>query len=85
MVLWVVIGCSKRSGHGVSFYRIPKIISHRGQRDYELSKKRINGFLAALLMDDLTEKVLENDRICLQHLCLVNHQRRMTIQPQLVT
>ena len=54
MVLCVVIGCSKQSGRGVSFYRIPKIISHRGQRDYELSKKRRNSFLAVLSMDDLT-------------------------------
>jgi len=69
MVLCVVIGCSKRSGRDrdVSFYRIPRIISHRGQRDYELSKKRRNGFLAAISRDDLTEKVLQNDRICSRH------------------
>ena len=44
--------------------RIPKIIIHRGQRDYELSKKRRSGFLAAISRDDLTDKVLLNDRIC---------------------
>ena len=69
MVLCVVIGCSKRSGRDkdVSFYRIPKIITHRGQRDYELTKKRRDGFLAAISRDDLTEKVLENDRVCSRH------------------
>lgn len=69
MVLCVVIGCSKRSGRDrdVSFYRIPKIVTHRGERDYELSKKRRNGFLAAISRDDLTDKVLQNDRICSRH------------------
>ena len=64
-----MIGCTKRSGRdkGVSFYRIPKIITHRGQRDYELSKKRRDGFLAAISLDGLTEKVLVNDRICSRH------------------
>ena len=67
MVLCVVIECSKRSGRDrdVSFYRIPKIISHRGQRDYELSKKRRSGFLAAISRDDLTDKVLLNDEAAL--------------------
>ena len=69
MVLCVVIGCSNRSGRdkGVSFYRIPKIITHRGQRDYELTKKRRDGFLAAISRDGLTEKVLMHDRICSRH------------------
>ena len=66
MVLCVVIGCTKHSGHdkGVSF---PQIITHRGQCDYELSKKRRDGFLAAISRDGLTEKVLVNDRICSRH------------------
>lgn len=69
MVLCVAIGCSKRSGRDkdVSFYRIPKVVTHRGQRDYELTKKRRDGFLAAISREGLTQKVLANDRICSRH------------------
>ena len=54
-----------RSGRdkGVSFYRIPKIITLRGQRDYELTKKRKDGFLAAISRAGLTEELV-NDGIC---------------------
>ena len=50
MVLCVVIGCSKRSGRDkdVSYYRIPVVIRHQSEREYELSKKRRDGFLAAI-------------------------------------
>ena len=36
----VVISCSKRSGcdKDVSFYRIPKVVSHRGKQEYEMTK-----------------------------------------------
>ena len=46
MVLCVVIGCSKRSGRDkdVSFFRIPKVISNRGKREHELTKRRRAGF-----------------------------------------
>ena len=66
----VVIGCSKRSGRDkdVSFYRIPKVITHRGKQEYELTKKRRAGFLAAISRDCLQgSSVLENDRICSRH------------------
>ena len=47
MVLCVVIGCSKRSDRDkdVSFHRIPAVIRHTDKRDFELSKKRKEGFL----------------------------------------
>ena len=62
MVLCVVIGCSKRSGRDkdVSFYRIPKVIAHRGKQEYELTKKRRAGFLAAISRDTKGTSVLEN-------------------------
>ena len=69
MVLCVVIGCSKRSGRDkdVSFYRIPKVIAHRGKQEYELTKKRRAGFLAAISRDTKGTRVLENERICSRH------------------
>ena len=47
MVLCVAIGCSKHSDRDkdVSFHRIPAIIRHTDKRDFELSKKRREGFL----------------------------------------
>ena len=70
MVLCVVIGCSKRSGcdKDVSFYRIPKVVAHRGKQEYELTKKRRAGFLAAIPRGGLQgTRVLEKDRICSRH------------------
>ena len=69
MVLCVVVGCSSRSGRdeGVSFYRIPTVVTTRGSAERELTQKRRDGYLAAISRDDLTEKILPNDRICAKH------------------
>ena len=69
MVLCVVVGCSSRSGRekGVSFYRIPTVVTTRGSAERELTQKRRDGYLAAISRDDLTEKILQNDRICAKH------------------
>ena len=67
MVLCVVIGCLKRSGRerDVAFFRIPKIVTHRGKQEYEMTKKRLAGFLAAISREGLeNRRVLENDRFC---------------------
>ena len=69
MVLCLVFGCSKCSGRDkdVSFFRIPKIIHNKGETVYSLSKKRREGFLAAISRVGLTEKIMKNDRICSRH------------------
>ena len=43
------------------------VIRHQSEQEYELSKKRRDGFLAAISRDDLTEKILINDHICSRH------------------
>ena len=64
MVLCVVIGCSERD-KDVSFHRIPAIIRHSDKRDFELSKKRREGFLLlflekmSILMLSIIEFVLD--------------------------
>lgn len=72
MVLCVVLGCSKRSGRDrdVSFFRIPKVIHNKGKEVQLLSKRRRDGFLAAVSRVGLTEKILNNDRICSRHFVL---------------
>ena len=69
MVLCVVFGCSKHSNRDkdVSFFRIPRIICNKGEQVYTLSKKRRDGFRAAISRVGLTEKILKNDRICSRH------------------
>ncbi len=69
MVLCLVVGCHNRSGRdkGVSFFRVPAILKHRGSQDLELSRKRCNRFFAAVSRKDITESVLSNDRICSRH------------------
>ena len=66
MVLCIVFGRSERSGRDkdVSFFRIPKVITNKGKDLEKLSRKRREGFLAAVRRCDLTEK---NDRICSRH------------------
>ena len=68
MVLCIVPGCSKRSGRDkVSFYRIPKIVSGRGIKKEQLSKRRRAGYLAAIRREGVTDKILNNDRVCSKH------------------
>ena len=64
-----IFGCSKRSGRDkdVSFYRIPKVVSRKGPEILSLSKKRREGYLKAISRVGLTEKILNNDRICSRH------------------
>ena len=52
-------------------YRIPVVIRYQSEQEYELSKKRRDGFLAAISRDDLAEKILRNDRICSRHFIAV--------------
>ena len=66
MVLYVVFGCSKRSGRDKDV-RIPRIICNKGEQVYTLSKKRRDGFKAAISRVFLIEKILKNDRICSRH------------------
>ena len=50
MVLCVLIGCLKCSDwdNNVSFHRIPAVIRHTNKHDFELSKKRREGFFTAI-------------------------------------
>ncbi len=70
MVMCVVVGCSKRSGRDrdVSFFRIPNVVSGKGPQNLlELSKKHRAGYLAAISRIGVTDKILNNDRICSKH------------------
>ena len=51
----------------MSFFRIPKVIYNKGDKVLELSRRRRNGYLAAISRMGLTEKILKNDRVCSKH------------------
>ncbi|XP_029906301.1 THAP domain-containing protein 4-like isoform X2 [Myripristis murdjan] len=70
-----VVGCSNRSGKGLkkSFYRIPSIVSHQGEKTRLLSIKRRAGWLQALRRKNLNLKQsnyhyqYDQYRICSDH------------------
>jgi len=68
-VICVTVGCSSRSGHdkGVSFFRIPTVVTARGSAEKELTQKCRDGYLAAISREYLTDKILKNDWICSKH------------------
>ena len=69
MVLCLMVGCSKRSGRDkdVSFYRVPVIIRSEGELTEELTTERRRKWISAISRDDITEKKMENDRVCSSH------------------
>ena len=69
MVLCIVVGCSNRSGRDkdVSFHRIPAVNDKEGKEDYELRKRRRDGFLAAISRKDIDVNGLHKYRICSRH------------------
>ena len=64
-----MIECSKRSDldKDISFHRIPSVTKYYGEREYELWKKRQDGYLAAISRQDIEGHLLENYRICSRH------------------
>ena len=77
MVICVIVGCSNRSDRKsdrdtpdedkVRFFSIPAVTYHQGKDDYELRKKRRDGFLAAISREDLDINALDKYKICSKH------------------
>lgn len=69
MVICCVIGCSKRSDRDkdVSFFRIPSATNYYGEHEYQIRKKRQDGYLAAISRQDIDVHSLEKYRICSRH------------------
>lgn len=62
----LIVGCSnnKRKNPELCFCRVPKIVTTQGEETEILSTERRTRWLAAISRADLTEKILENDRVC---------------------
>lgn len=69
MVLCLIVGCGNRSGRnkGLYFAKVPSIIENQGNEARELSAERRSRWISAISRDDLTDTILENDRVCEKH------------------
>ena len=64
-----VFGCANRKNRNrdKSYYRLPKVIVHQGERTNELSQARRDKWLANIARSDLNPTTLRNLRVCSDH------------------
>ena len=69
MILCTIVCCSNRSDDGsvISFYSIPTVTDRYGEAEFELRKKRRDGFLAAISREDLDMTALHKYKVCERH------------------
>ena len=71
----MVFGCTNRTDprpgsnqdKNIYFHRIPAVHDREGKEDYELRKRRRDGYLAAIHREDLDFPALHKYRICSKH------------------
>ena len=65
----LVLECSndKSKPKDLSFCRLLKVIKNQGEEIEILSTERRQKWLSAISRQDLTDKILENDRVCGEH------------------
>jgi len=69
MVLCLIFGCGNRTDRdkGVSFSRVPAIVTNQGEETQKLSELRRNLWISAISRADLTESLLDHGRVCGKH------------------
>ena len=69
MPMCLIVGCSRKTGRGkgVRLYRVPAIITNQGPEVEELSIERRRLWISAISRADLTDKILNSDKVCDQH------------------
>ncbi|XP_078382580.1 uncharacterized protein LOC144665247 [Oculina patagonica] len=70
MVLCVVFGCGSRSDRdkGIGFYRIPSVVTNKGEFEEELTTERRENWIKAISRGDTKSKdVLKSERVCGKH------------------
>ena len=65
----LVFNCpnKKSKRKDLTICRVPKIIKNQGEEMEILSAERRRRWLTAISRDDLTDKILEYDRVCGEH------------------
>ena len=63
MVLCLMVDCSNKSGKvkGVSFHRVPAVVTTKGEFMEELTRERRRRWISAISREGLSESILEND------------------------
>lgn len=69
MPMCPIVGCSRKTGRdkSIRLYRVPAVVTNQGPEVEELSIKQQRLWISAISHDDLSEKVLHNDRVCDQY------------------
>ena len=69
MVICAVINCGNRSARvkGKHFFRFPKLLTHLGAQELDLSKRRRVAWLASLKRKELSLEQDLNIRVCSDH------------------
>ena len=69
MPMCLIVGCSRKTGRdkGIRLYRVPAVVTNQGPEFEELSIERRRLWIPAISRDDLSEKILNSDRVCDQH------------------
>ena len=64
-----MVDCSNKSGKvkGVSFHRVPPVVTTKGEFMEELTRERRRRWISAISREGLSESILENDRVCGRH------------------
>ena len=72
MVLCLIVNCGNKTGskkpkssEGIGFFRVPSVITNQGELIEELTSERRRRWISAISREDLTEKILSNDRVCM--------------------
>ena len=66
MVLCLIVRCGNRSGRDKGLY-LPSVIGNEGKEARELSEERRSRWISVISRDDLTDTILENNRMCENH------------------
>ena len=69
MVFCWTVDCGSKSspGIGLTFCRVPSIVTNQGEEAKNLSRERRSRWISAISRADATQKILENDRVCGRH------------------
>ena len=69
MVLCLMFGCSSRTRRDkeVRFFRVPSVVTNQGEQQEELTAERRMRWISAISRENLSDKILENDRVCSRH------------------
>ena len=66
MPMCLIVGCSRKTGRDkrIRLYRVPAVLINQVPEVEELSIERRRRWISAISLDDLTEKILNSDRVC---------------------